>query len=272
MAKSPKDLRELLAQLKRCAVADIVGVVGPLGAWGAEIRGGGQNLMFTLEPWRYVGGRLEDRKLTIRGELSEASPRSALSLIKALDVVHVRARVAEENAFATPQGQLVEIVAVKHRDDAELSRRAEELGQPVRVKDERFGLFTLDRRHDWFEIEATWKSDDVVLRLSMRGCDNVEQLLALAHTLWNAQDKWDRAVRECAVTSLLDLKNENWLQEDEEEVTAEEFFDRIVPQEIVLYHTGRFEFWCDDDDMFGGHAIEVIGNLSDGAQSADIQG
>lgn len=87
-----------------------------------------------------------------------------------------------------------------------------------------------------------------------------------------AQVKWDQAVRACAVASLLELKNENWLADDEEGVTAEEFFDRITPQEIVLYHTGRFEFSCNDDDMFGGHTIEVIGNLSDGAHSADIQG
>jgi hypothetical protein len=247
-------------------------VVGPLGAWAAEIPGRAQNLMFTLEPWRQVGGAVQDRKLTIRGAVSEATLRSALMRVKAFDVVRVRARVAEENAFGTPQGELVEIVAVMYDSDTDLASRAEKLGRPVRVKDDRFGLFTLDRQFNWFENDATWKSDKVVLRLSMSGCDNVERLIALAHALWDSQAKWDQAVRECAVTSLLDLKNENWLADDEEEVTAEEFFDRITPQEIVVYHTGRFEFSCDDDDMFGGHAIEVIGNLSDGAQSADIQG
>lgn len=272
MVKSPKDLIELLAQLKCHEVIDIVGVVGPLGAWAAEIPSSAQNLMFTLEPWRHVGGAVQDRKLTIRRAVSEATLRSALMLIKALDVVRVRARVAEENAFGTPQGELVEIVAVMYDSDADLASRAEELGRPVRVKDDRFGLFTLDRQFNWFENDATWKSDEVVLRLSMSGCDNVERLMALAHALWDSQDKWDQAVRECAVTNLLELKNENWLSDDEEEVTAEEFFDRITPQEIAVYHTGRFEFSCNDDDMFGGHAIEVIGNLSDGAQSADIQG
>jgi hypothetical protein len=184
----------------------------------------------------------------------------------------VSARVAEENAFGAPQGELVEIVAVMYDSDADLASRAEELGRPVRVKDDRFGLFTLDRQFNWFENDATWKSDEVVLRLSVSGCDNVEQLIASAHALWDSQAKWDQAVRECAVTSLLELKNENWLADDEEEVAAEEFFERITPREIVTLHTGRFEFWCHDDDMFGGHAIEVIGNLSDGAQSADIQG
>jgi hypothetical protein len=272
MVNRPEDLIELLAQLKRQEITDIVGVVGRLGAWAAEIPGRAQNLMFTLEPWRHMGGAIQDRKLTIRSAVSEATLRSALVRIKAFDVVRVRARVAEENAFGTPQGELVEIVAVMYDGDAELAGRAEKLGRPVRVKDDRFGLFTLDRQFNWFENDATWKSDEVVLHLSMSGCDNVERLIALAHALWDSQAKWDQAVRECAVTSLLELKNENWLADDEEEVTAEEFFDRITPQEIVLYHTGRFEFSCDDDDMFGGHAIEVIGNLSDGAHSADFQG
>jgi hypothetical protein len=110
----------------------------------------------------------------------------------------------------------------------------------------------------------------VVLRLSMSRCDDVERSIALARALWDAQDKWDQALRECAVTSLLELKNENWLADDEEEVTAEEFFERITPETIVLYHTGRPEFSFNDDDMFGGHGIEVIGNLFDGAQSAYI--
>jgi hypothetical protein len=121
--------------------------------------------------------------------------------VKAFDVVRVRARVAEENAIGTPQGELV-------------------------------------------ENDTTWKSDKVVLRLSVSGCDNVEQLIASAHALCDSQAKWDQAVRECAVTSLLDLKNKNWLADDEEEVTAEEFFDRITPREIVVFHIGRFEFSC----------------------------
>jgi hypothetical protein len=272
MVKSPRDLIELLAQLKRHEVTDIVGVVGPLGAWATEIPSSAQNLMFTLEPWRHVDDAVQDRKLTIRSTVNETTLRSALMLIKALDVVRVRARVAEVNAFGTPQGEFVELVAVMYDGDAELDSRAKKLGRPVRVKDDRFGLLTLDRRFNWFESDATWKSDEVVLRLSMSGCDNVERLMPLAHVLWDSQDKWDQAVRECAVTGLLELKNEDWLADDEEEVTAEEFFDRITPQEIVVYHTGRFEFSCNDDDMFGGHAIVVIGNLSDGAQSADIQG
>ena len=101
--------------------------------------------------------------------------------------MRVRARVAEENEFGTPQGELVEIVAVMYDSDAELVSRAEQLGRPVRVKDDRLGLFTLDRRFNWFENDAIWKSDEVVLRLSMSGCDNVERLIALAHALWDSQ-------------------------------------------------------------------------------------
>jgi hypothetical protein len=73
--------------------------------------------------------------------------------------------------------------------DADLASHAEELGRPVRVKDDRFGLFTLDRQFNWFENDATWKSDEVVLRPMMSGCDNVERLIASAHALWNSQAK-----------------------------------------------------------------------------------
>jgi hypothetical protein len=66
-----------------------------LGAWAAEIPGRAQNSMFTLEPWRHVGGAVQDHKLAIRGVVSEATLRSALVRVKAFDVVRVRARVAE---------------------------------------------------------------------------------------------------------------------------------------------------------------------------------
>ena len=45
-----------------------------------------------------------------------------------------------------------------------------------------------------FENDATWKSDHVVLCLEMSGCDTIERLMALAHALWDAHDKWDRAI------------------------------------------------------------------------------
>jgi hypothetical protein len=51
--------------------------------------------LFTLEPWRHVGGAVQDHKLAIRGVVSEATLRSALVRVKAFDVVRVRARVAE---------------------------------------------------------------------------------------------------------------------------------------------------------------------------------
>jgi hypothetical protein len=54
-----------------------------------------QNSLFTLEPWRHVGGAVQDHKLAIRGVVSEATLRSALVRVKAFDVVRVRARVAE---------------------------------------------------------------------------------------------------------------------------------------------------------------------------------
>ena len=257
MVKSPRDLIELLAQLKRHEVTDIVGVVGPLGAWATEIPGSAQNLMFTLEPWRHVDGAVQDRKLTIRSTVNETTLRSALMLIKALDVVRVRARVAEVNAFGTPQGEFVELVAVMYDGDAELDSRAKKLGRPVRVKDDRFGLLTLDRRFNWFENDATWKSDEVVLRLSMSGCGNIERLMSLAHTLWDSQDKWDQAIRECAVTGLLELKNENWLADDEEESppksSSTESYrrDRRVSHRPSLHSAEEFDRYRSVADMAG---------------------
>ena len=71
---------------------------------------------------------------------------------------------------------------------------------------------------------------------------------------------------------LLPLKNENWLDEDEAELSPDEFKDRMTLESITVYPSGSFDFWHNDGDLFWGHSIQISGNLSDGPKHADIPG
>jgi hypothetical protein len=52
---------------------------------------------------------------------------------------------------------------------------------------------------------------------------------------------------------LLPLKNDNWLDEDEAELTADRFEDRMTLESITVRADGSFDFWHKDGDSPGPH-------------------
>ena len=63
--------------------------------------------------------------------------------------------------------------------------------------------------------------------------------------------------RICAADELLETKNDSWLDEGEEPVTAEAFMNRLQLVEAEFDIDG-ITFWYEDDDMFWGHSIMVV--------------
>jgi hypothetical protein len=62
------------------------------------------------------------------------------------------------------------------------------------------------------------------------------------------------------------------LDEDEIELTADQFKGRMTLESITVHPNGSFTFWHNDGDMFWGHSIEVSGSLTKGLRRADIPG
>ena len=75
-----------------------------------------------------------------------------------------------------------------------------------------------------------------------------------------------------AVERLLTLKNDSWLDDEEDEVTAAEFSSRLRPEGVTVYQDGQFEFFYSDGDLFWGHSIQLKGNIDQGLRSAAIAG
>jgi len=263
---------QLLKQLSQRDEVDLLGVVDAGGISGSSSRGDELwTLMFCLAAWKYRGEPVRKRKLTVRTKVAKEEFGSTRELIGCYDVVHLRARVAEDNVFGTPQALLVEIIG-KHTSDDELNKCALELQEPVTFEDSRFGTFTLDRRVNWFVAQTPWSRTNVRLSLSMDGCATPQELLSFARSLWDSQVSWSQRITDFAATKLLKLKNETWLEEDEEELSTQQFKTRMTLESITVYPNRTFEFWYDDGDLFLGHAIMVSGNLRDGPTNAGIHG
>lgn len=264
--------RRLFDQLAACPVVEVTGVVGVNGVAAAQYRG--EELLcldVTFDAWRVGSGPLKDGPLTVRRRVTDEEFRSWRGRIRPETVVKIRARVAEENVFGTPQALIEEFVG-RDPADMELHEVLGELKKPVTHQDGFFGTFAFDRRVGWYTTSATWNGEPVDLDLSVDGPDEVDAALKVARALWEDQAAWNRRVRDHAVRYLLDLKNNVWLEEDEAELTAEQFEGRMKLESITIHPDGGFKFWHDDGDLFLGHCIEVSGNLSDGPTHAGIPG
>jgi hypothetical protein len=268
-------LQALIKQLEASPEAEILGVVAAGGVSGRGIGGSGNNIQWTvqitLSGWKPIGGELRKSEMTVRKLVPEAAIRTFMAAMDPYDVVRVRARWSEDNVFGSPEALLTEFIG-RDDSDLELNSHALMLQEPVTFTDPQFGVFTLNRRVDWYEANPEWCGSPVCLTIPASAADIIQKLLAVGRRLWTEQEEWQRKVTTCAVNELLKLKNDSWLSEGESEVSAGEFARRMVLESISLIGDGSFEFWHDDGDLFWGHAIMVSGNLTDGPNDAGIHG
>lgn len=272
MEQRSDDLRpKLLAELAQCPEVELTGVVDAMGSGGGWSQGDTLwTFMIRFDVWRCDGQAVRERKLTLRRPMPEEELNALREKVQAYDIVRVKARVAEENCFGSPQALLTQLIG-KVTTDSELNAAALRLQEPVTFVDDRFGSFTLDRSTQTFTAPTRWNGMDIDLSIPDETEDDKQAALANAASLWVDQSGWTERVISHAVHELLDLKNESW-SDDGEEVTADQFRERMKLQSISVDAEGGFEFWFDDGDLFSGHAIMISGNLKEGVRGADIFG
>jgi hypothetical protein len=260
-----------MSRINDTPVVDLIGLVGASGPGGGS-SGGEENwsLIFHCDDWRIVGSSVQVDELRVEMPVSKKALSVEMERINAYDIVHMRGRIAD-HPVGRKQALVDQIVSTEY-DDAELQARATKLQKPVTVETSRFGILTLDRTVNWFKAVTNWADCKITLHLSMDDAESVDQLLSIASQLWDAEPDWDAKVRDYAIRELLPLKNGNWLEDDESELTAEDFTARMTIESITVYPNGSFEFWHDDGDLFLGHSIMVSGSISDGLDDADIHG
>jgi len=264
--------KKLLEQLAAAPISEVIGVVSAMGTTGG--RSGGEELWTlktSFEAWRIHGGPLQTRPLTIRRKVTDTDLKTFQSAMPEYSIVRIHARVINESTFGGPEALLEHILGLDD-SDAELNLFATKLLEPVTFEDPTFGTFTLNRRINWFTGKAIWRGNPIDLTLSAKAPAEVQAALKTAHSLWQSEGVWDQRVKDYAVLRLLPLKNDDWLDEDEDEVLPDQFKERMKLNSITVRPDGRFEFWHGDDDMFWGHAIHITGSLSKGLTGADTPG
>jgi hypothetical protein len=114
----------------------------------------------------------------------------------------------------------------------------------------------------------------VALRLSFGADAPAERAAAIARARAVADRLESFVVRAKAhaAAQLLTLKNEMWLDEDEEPVTEERFLASMRLDAVAIDQERTVAFWFADGDLFWGHWIEVVMDADDACTSADLHG
>ena len=158
--------------------------------------------------------------------------------------------------------------------DPEMKAILEEQKKPVSIWVPELGTFTLNRLVNWFEAEVEWLGQPA--RLDIDREEDWDACVEQAKALMAGQKGWDEKVRAFAAQELLDQAND-WARdaaegEEPEEITREQFMERLELDAVQISAGGRFEFWFNDGDLFWGHAIHVTGALDKGPESAQMEG
>lgn len=141
------------------------------------------------------------------------------------------------------------------------------------IQDDFFGAINYDREYSCYCCELACGAEKITISFIIDLEDSeINRVIDDAKKLCKNLVNWIEKAREYAVDELLDLKNESWLEEDEAEITPEEFKGRMRLETISFYDDGDFDFWHNDGGLFWGHSIQLSGNIKRGFSDADIPG
>ena len=94
--------------------------------------------------------------------------------------------------------------------------------------------------------------------------ENEAYFASLVQETLSKIQEYDQKIKEYIADEIIQLWEENIKEEDEEPMSEKEFCERLDLDIVEFYFETPdvkpepfAEFWYDDDDMFGGHAICV---------------
>ena len=180
--------------------------------------------------------------------MEKASGSHLKTTFERLSVYHVRVR---KSTSSSDKLMLVKVVG-KVRD-VRFDALIEEYEKPVVIVSP-LGNFTFDRHYDWYEgtIDYLGEPCDVLINVEAGETDATTPLKRLEE-LCQDLTRIDRLVRDYAADEMLE-NAADWCEED---LTRDEFKQRMTIASLGIDPDGSADFSFDDGDMFAGHTIIV---------------
>ncbi|PHV09947.1 DUF2262 domain-containing protein [Chitinimonas sp. BJB300] len=263
--------KQLLAIFETLPTISVYGVVGANGPSGGKVPPAVHwSLNLNLIAWRIPGGPVRNTHLSVSKIVSDEELRALQNSIKSESIVAFQGKLCESSPFGDARAQLISLL--DRPSDNELELILSQFRQPVEIIDSVVGRLVLNKSVNWFEGKVTWLGKHIEIAVSVDDDGNPADSLKTAKALLEAMEQWANKVNDYAADELLELKNDNWLGEDESPLSKAAFINRMQLNSITAYPHGDFDFWHHDGDLFWGHSIQVSGSLSEGLTCADIAG
>jgi uncharacterized protein (TIGR03067 family) len=176
-----------------------------------------------------------------------------------------------------PSGEFPETFSDAHglltleREGGPAPEERQPSGKPP-IEDPVLGRLAWDDNLSWYQGEL--RHEERVVSITVEPDEQGEPATALARARGVAArlPEYIQLARRYAVESLLELKNDAWREDDEPELTPEQFAARISLQSVVVHGDGALTLYHDDGDLFWGHSIQVCLDAQDRCTGTDIPG
>jgi hypothetical protein len=134
------------------------------------------------------------------------------------------------------------------------------------------GTLRYEEEYDWYKGQIKVRQSDVSIQLSTDEEGEVASSLKRATNFVGELGNHAELAKEYAAQKLLELKNETWIDDDEQPLTTEQFQQRMVLESISIDSEGEISFYHNDGDLFWGHCILVTMDSANNFIDADIPG
>ncbi len=123
------------------------------------------------------------------------------------------------------------------------------------------GKLTYNEKIEWYEGTFHTERQSIEVSVYNAETDVFDQLLAFVDQ--QISSKFYEQILLKMESTMIELKNDVWLGEDEETgedeppITVEDFRKRISVSSIVFYEDCTSSIYCNDGDIFWGHTINI---------------
>lgn len=124
------------------------------------------------------------------------------------------------------------------------------------VSDSTLGELRFNKKRECYEGAIPTAEGALSFTLAVDGEPLAAALTNARAAVKNLDDLLVRA-RDAVVAKMLPLKNESWLDEGEEVLTEDQFRKRVSLKSLEALGSGMLTLSFADDDMFGGHAVQL---------------
>jgi hypothetical protein len=114
----------------------------------------------------------------------------------------------------------------------------------------------------------TFLGHDVRIHIDPDG-EKLEDAIALAKNILSSLEEYDKNGRSYIIENSLQSYNENWREDDEPILSADEFDQNLQLDAINFLSTDSVDFFYSENNMFGGHSL--IPQIFDGENFEYLQ-